>query len=85
MRTHQRVARPAIYGNKDVDNLYHSVHVLFWLPDGAAQPTIFTDVLYSRYLINTRLFGWCQIRHKFYLTGQNNDILVHTKGGECTM
>lgn len=34
-----------------------SVRVLLRLPNGAAQPTIFTDVLYSRHLMNTRLFS----------------------------
>lgn len=62
-----------------------SIRLMLKLPDGGTQPAIFTDVLYSRHLLGTRLFSWSHVRHNFQLNGQGNDIHIRSRGGKCVM
>lgn len=62
-----------------------TIPVLLRLPDGTVKATKFTDALYRRGLKNTRLFSWCQVRYRFRLTAQGDDIFVYTRDQKLVM
>ncbi|KAK4084477.1 uncharacterized protein Triagg1_957 [Trichoderma aggressivum f. europaeum] len=62
-----------------------TILMLLRLPDGTVVDTVFTDALYSRGLQNTRLFSWCQVRHRFQMSAHGNDIFVHKRDGKLVM